>query len=227
MMVLWIASLGLALSLLARHHGAEGNPGATPAAWPSAEPRLAPDGLEIMLFVHPRCPCTVRSIDAAASLRHMLEARGVQCGVRTVIRTPAVAGEDDEAWRDSPTVGRLARLGPHRRQFDPGGSIADRWGAITSGHVAIFDASGRRLLDGGLNPARAHAEDPAVLRAIADRLTAGLPVAARPVFGCRIPDAASDTAVPRGSRGPDAQRTDSTPGEGPLPSSLPGQDTTP
>ncbi len=174
------------MTALARYHGAPGDPGRTPAIWPADEPRLAADGLELVIAVHPRCPCTVTSIDALAGVVADLRDRGQELAVHVLLRMPE-AGPDD-AWRDGPAARRLDALGPRAERLDPGGRIAARWGMATSGHVAVFGPGGRRLLDGGLTPARAHAADPATLDAIAARLAAGRPVASRPVFGCPVPD---------------------------------------
>jgi hypothetical protein len=202
----WLAVLATAMTLLGRYHGQAGDPGAVPAAWPAGETRLAPGGLDVVLFIHPRCPCTVQSIDALAEVVQHLRSTDVPVGVQVLVRTPAAG--DDSAWTDGPAAQRLDALGPHVRRLDPGGTLAARWGAVTSGHVSIFAADGQRLLDGGLTPARAHAESPSVLRSIARHLAEGRPVAARPVFGCPIPDAPAEVAA-----APPASRPDATTGE--------------
>lgn len=147
----------------------------------------------LVFFMHPQCPCTRASL---AELRKLLEASTLKGEllpeVIVAVGRPAVA---DPGWEDSDTVGSAALL-PRTTVFqDLGGAEAERFGAVVSGTVMLFDRAGRKLFVGGLTTSRGHEGDSAggaVLRELLAKQTATT-AATFPTFGCRLVSPAEET----------------------------------
>ena len=135
----------------------------------------------LLIFLHPRCPCSRASLAELATLASRL---GDRVSVRAVLlqldraRGPG-NGPDIEA--DLADVPRLTIW------RDPGGEEARRFGISTSGHVLLYDRGGRLIFSGGITPARGHRGDnrgrEAVLAAI---LGPAGESTESPVFGCPL-----------------------------------------
>ncbi len=130
------------------------------------------------MSVHARCPCS------RASVAELGEIAGRSRG-RLLIYVLIVPAPG-EAALDS-AVGRAASAIPGVRVVaDDGGARSRAFGALTSGHAALFDAAGRLRFAGGITGARGHAGDnegrASVLALLADR-----PASSHtPVFGCPL-----------------------------------------
>jgi hypothetical protein len=72
---------------------------------------------------------------------------------------------------------------------DPGGSLAQRFGARTSGQTLLYSADGRLLFAGGITPLRAHEGDSTGRRRILELVRAGSTDRAESaVYGCSLED---------------------------------------
>jgi hypothetical protein len=136
----------------------------------------------LLIFLHPLCPCSSASID---ELKEIVGRCGDHVRLHAVVlRTDSLvregAGKIERSLAEVPG----ARIWP-----DAGGALARRFGVLTSGHVLLYDPSGRLTFSGGITPSRAHRGDnfgrSAILAAIlgdpSDRGSA-------PVFGCPLFD---------------------------------------
>lgn len=104
---------------------------------------------------------------------------------RAVLLQPTGASA---AWTDS-NIARDAAAIPGVLVFrDVDGGEARRFGAATSGHVMLYNVSGRLLFSGGITPARGHEGDSlgrdAVTQLIEAQGSAGR--GCSPVFGCPL-----------------------------------------
>jgi hypothetical protein len=145
------------------------------------------DGPTLILFVHPRCPCTRASL---GELKRILDChRGSLCAYVIAFR-PAFA---EESWEHTDLWRAASTLPGARLASDVDGMLARRFGATTSGHAMLYDESGRLLFDGGITSARGYQGDNAGGSAITALLTGGGHVVrTTPVFGCPIVPAATD-----------------------------------
>jgi hypothetical protein len=178
----WLAAVGAGTGLLLAYKATPGTPTASPAAWPAATRlRRSDSGHRLVLFVHPRCPCTRACNGELARLL-------VQCHGRleadVLFFRPAGEAEpwqENDAWRAAAVIPGV------RVSWDDGGVEARRFGARTSGHAALYDAAGALRFSGGITPARGHEGDNAGRDAVV-ALVFGRPPGTThpPVFGCPL-----------------------------------------
>lgn len=142
---------------------------------------FATDRMTLVLAIHPKCPCSVATLENAARLATRL---GERMRVVVLMYRPADGGEE---W----TTGRgwrAARLIPGAEiREDPDGARGARLGAMTSGAAVLLDPSGAVRYSGGLTSARGHAGDNDATRAVMDIVHGKRPsITTGPVFGCGL-----------------------------------------
>lgn len=180
----WLLAAGAGAALLARYAGEPGAPAAAPASWPRTSALdCDPGGPTLVVFVHPRCPCTRASLEELA--KTLARARRAP---RLWINLFVPAGEP-EAWAQTDLCAQAARLPGARLHFDRGGVEAARFGAQTSGQALLYGARGALEFAGGLTISRGHAGDSPGGAALADLLGGAAPAAREAlVFGCPLSD---------------------------------------
>jgi hypothetical protein len=167
---------------LVRYEGAAGAPAKAPDAWPArASIALDPARPTLVMFAHPRCPCTRASIGELAVLMSKLQGR---LTAHVLFARPAGTAE---GWERTDQLASAARIPGVEVHVDPKGRGAELFGARTSGQVLLYSAAGRLLFSGGITGARSHMGD----NAGADRVislvrTGDAPRRASAVFGCSI-----------------------------------------
>jgi hypothetical protein len=171
----WIAAVALALVTIEAYRSTPGRAGTTPAHSVAAgRPRL-------LVFLHPRCPCSAATLGA---LQELLAERPGAADAEVYFVRPeeAAAGfEDTQLWKAA------NRIPAVQSQVDAGGRIAQRHGAETSGHILLYGARGELLFSGGITPGRGAAGASEGRRALAAALAGSArgPTTA-PVFGCPL-----------------------------------------
>lgn len=183
----WLILCAAGSLALARYQSAPG-PAAAARSWPagSALPRAS-----VVLFAHPRCPCTAATVDSLA----WLMARAPGATAVAVFYRPE---RETEGWQGTSSWRAAAAIPGVTVVADPGGVEAARFGALTSGQAFVFAPGGARLYAGGLTAGRAqygsNAGRDSALAALSGRAAPE-----RPVFGCAL--AASAEPLPGGRSG--------------------------
>jgi hypothetical protein len=179
--VLWGLSSGLGFVLLAAYHGRPGRDGSPPSHWPSGtKVPLDKTFPTLLIFVHPRCPCS------SASLAELVQVATRYRGRFAAHLLSFRPDGSDEGW-DQVQAGTEASLPGITRWADMGGREAMQFGVETSGHVLLFEPSGRRLFSGGITISRGHqGGNPGLNELIASILGEPSGVGASPVFGCPV-----------------------------------------
>ncbi len=137
----------------------EGKPGAGAAplnAWPAAAfvPRFG--GVpSLVLFAHPQCPCTRASLE---QLQKISTAAGP--GLKTYVFVLKPQGYPS-AWTRSALWASAAAIPGTTVLPDPGGTVAEAFGAKTSGQTFLFDRAGRLVFSGGITVSRGRAGEDA------------------------------------------------------------------
>ncbi|HYF15992.1 MAG TPA: hypothetical protein VD971_13060 [Phycisphaerales bacterium] len=178
----WAVALGIGLVAMARYEVTPGAPAAAPVSWPPGTALTrGGDRPVVVMFVHPRCPCTRASI---ARFGEVMAGADGSVDAYVACYVPSNA---DKAWEESETWRTAASIPGVRVVRDSDGREARRFGASTSGQVFVFDAAGALLFEGGITAGRGQAGDNAWSAAVAALVRgreAGVSTA--PVFGCAL-----------------------------------------
>jgi len=180
--VLWLgAVLAGAFAMLNYDFSSGGDP-AAPEHWPVASRiRRVADRPTLMVFAHPRCPCTAATLD---ELAEVLAATGSGIEIKVLFFTPSNAGSE---WTDAPSVSRAAAIPGVTVVSDESGREAQLFHAVTSGRTMLYDPNGRLLFDGGITGSRGHVGDNTGATALLMLLTHRSSTrTTTPVFGCSI-----------------------------------------
>ena len=134
----------------------------------------------IVVFAHPRCSCTGATLEQLARI----QAQAGDLDIRIFFFTPS---GQPETWANTSLREQADRIPGAKIFGDPGGAVAARYGAQTSGQVLLFDAEGRLAFEGGLTASRGHYGDSDGSDAVAAVLKRLAPRHRRtPVFGCDL-----------------------------------------
>ncbi len=182
LVTIWLAMIVVALEWLSRYESTAVISGETPALWPTdVPPAGSPSGQTLIMFAHPRCPCT------RASLRELGIILASQPDVSLAKVVFFRPNEADESWSHSEIVRQARALSGVEVTWDDDGRLAARFGVQTSGHVVFYDAMGTLKFSGGVTALRGH-EGWNAGRAAVGALSRGeaTAVAETPVFGCSL-----------------------------------------
>jgi hypothetical protein len=182
--VLWLLAVGAGFVVILNYQNASGRVGVTPQHWPDGT-RIVPahDRATLIMFAHPRCPCTEAGIE---ELNRLLARSQGKVAAQVLFFTPR---EAPAGWTQTRLRQSAAAIPGVTVQDDPDGAQARLFGAETSGHVLLYDTRGQLLFQGGITGSRGHAGDNAGENAIVS-LLAGQQVSVRQthVFGCSLLD---------------------------------------
>ena len=165
------------------------NPGemeSAPRVWPAGS--TVPLGRELptlLMFIHPKCPCT------QSSLRE-LEVLLAQSNERVNAHLLFIQPEGvSSGWVErSGTWSRASTIRGVSVHLDKGGELARIFGSRTSGHTVLYDTDGKLLFEGGITASRGHSGDNIGRGAVTQLLRgARTDYVQTPVFGCGLFDA--------------------------------------
>ena len=152
----------------------------TPQFWPGGMMRNV-DRPTLVMFAHPKCPCTRASIDELAVL--MARSQGL-VDARVIFFRPKGI---DESWTRTDLWQSAAAIPGVSVQSDEDGRLAREFHATASGHVVLYDTQGQLVFSGGITESRGHSGDNVGLVAIVDILHHRPASATRtPTFGCAL-----------------------------------------
>jgi hypothetical protein len=183
----WIAAVACGLAALHRYEFTPGDAGASVENWPS-QSRIPFDATRpnLVMMAHPRCPCTLASIEELAALMGRF-GDAVACHV--MFYRPA--GSADAEWTETKSR-RLAAAIPGVRVLDDVDSAEGaRFGVETSGHLLVYNPAGRLIYSGGITSGRGRYGNSVGREAVAAILTGTLssPVGTgSPTYGCPLFD---------------------------------------
>lgn len=164
----WLATVVTGFCMLWGYENTPGKSSRPPLDWPS-ESEIEPgtDRPTLLLFAHPRCPCTRASIRELslimARCQELVE-------TRVLFIRPAefdVDWEKTDLWRTASGIPGV------RVRADIGHEEARRFQVRTSGVTLLYDTAGRLLFRGGITGSRGHQGDNAGRSAIVSLLTGG------------------------------------------------------
>ena len=143
-----IASLYVVLLI---HSATPGVQVSAPKIWPAAVHGLHHDQrCTLLMFAHPRCPCTSASLEEFARLMAHFDH---QVDAYVLFLHPAGQFSDLEkssTWNDAAAIPGVTALS------DDDGKIAAQFGACTSGETYLYGPRAELIYSGGITPARGH-----------------------------------------------------------------------
>ncbi len=164
----WLVGVAIAAVVVFDHATTPGADGPTPARWPDAS-RIARAATAptLLVFVTPGCPCTRATFTELGAAIDQMRPRPA---------VVVVVEHGDASYRPPIEVTAIVS--------DDGTEMA-RFGARTSGHVALYDAGGALAFTGGVTGERGHIGDNVSRRAL---VAAASPTPHR-VYGCALDNA--------------------------------------
>lgn len=177
----WLGCISAGLTWLNVYASTSSSQGETPQQWPmESQLPLPENSSQLVMFVHPRCPCTQASL---AELDRVITKHRDQVLLVASVPPDFESGKSNQ-WMNSPAR-RWALARNVKLTFDIGGQEAERFGAHASGFCAVYDAEGQLQFRGGITQTRGHEGWNAGTEAIVNLLNnKSTVVAEHPVFGC-------------------------------------------
>jgi hypothetical protein len=187
LVVAWIAAVAFGLHALMVYKGKPGPGGETPQIWPRNELIALPSQKPLLvMFAHPRCPCTKASLGEL----ELLVAQAQGKFEATVLFYDPDDGTKD--WSKTATVDAAQAIPGVRVILDKEGRLAKRFAAETSGQTAVYGPDGKLLFSGGITGSRGHLGEnqgfDLVLKVVRNESTVALPQRTTEVFGCGLFD---------------------------------------
>jgi hypothetical protein len=185
----WLAVACAGMAVLLKYSYAPGDVGiGPPKNWPvsSSIPKKS-DSPNLVMFIHPKCPCTRATLTELAVLMTHCQNR-----VSTSVMIVRPSGVDAD-WANTDLRQSAMSIPGVGGRVDDEDREARLFHATTSGQVVLYDVEGRLLFSGGITTARGHEGDNAGLSDI-EKLLHGSAVAQKttPVYGCSLLNPASD-----------------------------------
>jgi hypothetical protein len=187
--LLWLVVVSLGTGMLWKYSNTPNPDPSPPAHWPAMTTIPRANGhATLLMFVHPRCSCTVASMGELAVL--MAHCQGL-VDAHVVFFRPSGSRED---WTHSDLWQAAAIIPGVTVQADEDGREAQLFQAETSGHTALYDAQGQLVFNGGITASRGQSGDNAGRDAITAWLHGQTPEQTQtPVYGCLILKPGSET----------------------------------
>lgn len=145
----WLVAVLAGFAVVINYDLQPGEAAAAPRRRPAgiASP-LAADRPTLLLFAHPRCPCTRATL---VELNYILTACPGAADIRVYFTTPespTVEWTNTTLWNEATALpGTIASA-------DPSGALARQFDVKTSGHLLLYSADGKLLFSGGITAAR-------------------------------------------------------------------------
>ncbi|HWD93189.1 MAG TPA: hypothetical protein VG938_12665 [Verrucomicrobiae bacterium] len=180
--VLWLSAVVMGMALILRHANTPGAQSETPLHWPmGSRISLASNQPTLIMFAHPRCPCTRASLAELDSL--VANCRGYFSAQVWFIKP---AGTDND-WTNSSIWHQAAAIPGVAIYCDDNEIESRRFHAETSGHTVLYNQKGVLLFQGGITASRGHLGDNAGLSALEQLLRRTITNQIQTkVFGCPL-----------------------------------------
>jgi hypothetical protein len=179
---LWLGAIVAGSMVMLHYAESPGMAASAPVKWPSGSgiPQ-DPARSNLVLFVHPHCPCSRATIGELALL--MAQSQG-QVKAHVWFLRPAGMTEE---WTKTDLWESAAAIPGVQVHTDEAGVEASRFRAKTSGQTVLYDRDGALMFQGGITLARGHSGDNPGRSAVTAMLDDGLlGMVKTPVFGCAL-----------------------------------------
>lgn len=188
---IWVASIACAFTALLAYHNMPGERSDHAVVWPANQTiKLDTQRANLLVFIHPQCPCSTATLN---ELTRIQSACGSRLNTQVVFYSPP-----DMQREDTSKVRQALAIPNVHITNDFTGELAQRFGALTSGHALLYSSEGRRVFSGGITPARGHEGENLGRNSIVQYVLNGkTSCESTNVFGCPIIDIPTDVAINR------------------------------
>ena len=175
-------AIGTGIVMVLDYENASGSAGNAPQHWLSGTSiPLDPTRDTLIMFAHPRCPCTRASL---GELNRLLAQSNGRIAAHVLFFRPPNFPAD---WTHTELRRTATAIPGVTVQDDVDDAVARKFGAETSGYVLLYNPGGELLFRGGITGSRGHAGDNAgesAIISLAMGKTAS--VTQTPVYGCSL-----------------------------------------
>jgi hypothetical protein len=180
--LLWLVLLVAGVTAVMRYENKEGVAAVPPGDWPVASRiQRSTDRATLIIFAHPRCPCSRATINELARLMARTEGRLMANVI--FIKPDGV----DPDWEKTDTWNSAAEIPGVTVTRDDQGVESQLFGAQTSGQSMLYGKDGKLLFKGGITVGRGQEGDSAGASAIAALVNEEpAPLTETNVFGCPL-----------------------------------------
>lgn len=177
----WLGLIAIGYTWLFRYSFVAGEASTAPGSVPhSLASSNSSSRWQVFLALHPRCPCSTATVRELAKIL----TRATDVSVVTVLMYKP--SNEPDSWLEGRLLDECRRMNCRVRS-DPEGSYARVLGAVTSGDVVVYDASGKLRYHGGITGSRGHEGDNLGQQSVIDLLRGrNASRTSMPVFGCPI-----------------------------------------
>ncbi len=178
----WGGAVAAGSWILMKYEVTPGAPVKPVSQWPSGSTiPLSRDRYTLVMFAHPKCPCTRASIEGLNRLMAPYQGR---LSIHVLFFRPS---KYSDSWAQSGIWQSAKSIPGVQTAWDINGVEAKRFGARTSGHTFVFGPDGRIWFTGGITAARGVQGENSGLSAVESIVSNGPKSLVRmPVFGCDI-----------------------------------------
>jgi hypothetical protein len=178
---LWLVAGALGFGVLLHYEQTAGSFSSVPERWPSASQIRRSNSFTLLMFIHPKCPCSRASI---AELNRLLVHSHGNVSTKVVLLQPVDMPSD---WATGQLWDSAAFIPGVEVLADTNASEAQLFGAETSGFTLLYDNQNRLLFKGGITAGRGHSGENAGARALVSILNGMIPAKTNtPTFGCDL-----------------------------------------
>ncbi|WP_145223879.1 thioredoxin domain-containing protein [Gimesia algae] len=166
--LLWLSAVVYGMFLLWQYQSTPGEEPLTTAVWPD-ESQMTCNSMRptLVMFAHPRCPCTTASLNELAKIMTLGPER-VDARIVFFKSSAFPEGwEKADLWKTASAIPGVTVCS------DADGKTARLFNATTSGYVLLYDTQGKLLFHGGITGSRGHSGDNAGRSAIESILLSG------------------------------------------------------
>lgn len=180
--VIWLIPVTTGMLVMISYSNTCGAVGTPPSEWPEdcAIQRDA-DRNTLLMFVHPRCPCSRASVQ---ELARIMAQTGDRAAAFVLFFQPKDKPDNwshTDLWEDATRIPEVKVIS------DYGAETATQFAAKTSGQLMLYDAAGRLLFAGGITAGRGHEGDNTGSSSVISLVRGfGQTLSSCPVFGCPI-----------------------------------------
>lgn len=180
---IWAVAVAIGFVCLFNYQTEVGKSGAIPVTFPEfSQMATRPDQPTLIMFAHPRCPCTRASLGELARVVSRLQD---EVRAYVVFYLPETM---DPEWAATDLVTTALAIPGVDVLHDKGGLETRRFRVRTSGHVLLYDKLARLSFTGGITSARGHYGDNEGSKELLARATQSHSniTSKHVVFGCPI-----------------------------------------